>query len=122
MSDGTIDLTNLVDKMKATFVLAGREYLIAQALSIPGLGPFAAWVIKNILSAVVDWGLTKLTDWPYMQAFFWNTALRKGAQAQDYVDAVNAKESLPPTATDEEFENAERLELELFDRFVRVTN
>lgn len=122
MSDGTIDLTNLVDKMKATFILAGKQFIIAEALAIPGLGPFAVWVIKNILDSAIEWALTKLSNWPYMQAFFWNTAIRKASQADDYIDKINYRESLPTIASDDEYEKAERAELEAFDRFVRVTN
>lgn len=122
MSDGTIDLTDIAEKMKATFVIAGKEFLLAQALAIPGLGPFAAWAIRNLAASAIEWVLVKLSNWTYMQAFFINTAIRKASQARDYVAAVDAKDALPADATDEEFENAERLELESFDRLVRVSN
>jgi len=122
MSDGTIDLTEVVEKMKSTFVVAGKSYLVNAALAIPGVGPVAAWFIKVLFGPAIEWVLEKLTNWTAMQAFFLNTAIRKGAQASDYVLAVAAKEALPPTATDDEYERAEQNEILAFDRFVSIAN
>lgn len=120
--DGTIDITNIVSAMKDTFVLSGKDYILALALAVPGIGPVAAWFIKVFLGPFISWALRKLSDWAVMQAFFMNTAIRKASQAIDYETAVNAKNNLPPTATDAEYERAERAEILAFNNFVRVTN
>lgn len=122
IENGTIDITDVVEKMKETFVLAAKQFLVNSALAIPGIGAIAAWFIKVLASEAIEWGLRKLSNWSVMQAFFLNTAIRKGAQAADYVKTVAAKESLPPTATDEDYYAAEQAEILAFDRFVSLTN
>ncbi len=44
--------------------------------------------------------------------------MRKSSQAKDYIDAVNSKLELPDTATDAEYERAERHEIDAFNSFV----
>lgn len=117
-----IDITDLVEKARSTFVIAAKEFIMAQALAIPGLGAFVYWLIRNFLGPILDWALTSLSNWDVMQAFFMNTALRKASEAGDYVKTVNLKDSLPDTATDEEYERAEQNEISAFNAFVRVTN
>lgn len=103
-------------------MLLAKNYLIGLALAIPGLGPFVYWLIKTFAGTVLDWILNALTKWEVMQAFFLNTAIRKASQAQDYVDMVNKKNSLPENATDAEYEKAEAAEIAAFTAFVSVTN
>jgi hypothetical protein len=56
-----------------------------------------------------------------MLAFFGNTAIRKASQAKDFTDAAHRKDSLPPTATDAEYEAAEQEEMIAFRNLVMVT-
>ncbi len=119
---GTIDITNLVENLRSTFVTLAKNYLMALALAIPGLGWFALWLEKIFLSPLLQWILDKLTLWEVMQAFFLNTAIRKASQAADYVDSINFKNNLPTTATDEEYENAEAAEMHSFYNFVLLVN
>jgi hypothetical protein len=118
--NGIIDLTNVVEKMRSTFVLAAKEYLMGLLMAIPGLGPFAMWFARVLGGRFIDWVLGRLSEWSVMQAFFMNTAIRKGTQAASYVKKVDAKEQLPLTATDEEYEKAERDELAAFDVLVSL--
>lgn len=119
---GTIDITNVVTNMQSTFITLGSKYLMSLALAVPGVGPILAWFGNALLAPFINWVLTKLTEWTVMQAFFMNTAIRKASQAIDYNDSVKYKLSLPPTATDEEYANAEAAEMHSFYNFVMVTN
>lgn len=120
--DGTIDITNLVETMKATFVTAGKDYLMGLVLAIPGIGSIASWFIKVLFGDAITWLLNQLTGWAVLEAFFINTAIRKASQAGDYVAAVAAKNNLPPTASDDDYEKMERAEMVAFSDFVRITN
>lgn len=115
-----IDITDTVEKMKTTFILSAQEYLIALALTY--VGPFGAWLVKALVRPFLGWVLGRLVEWPLMQAFFLNTAIRKGSQAVDYVEAVDRKHKLPPTASEVEYANAEMEELRTFRDFVLVSN
>lgn len=122
LNDGTIDITDTVEKMKETWVLAEKEALMAAILAIPGLGWIAFPIAKVLLGAAVHWTLTFLSNSGLMIAFFTNTVLRKASQAKDFTDAYSNKMNLPPTATDEEYEKAERIQIDKFNNFVRLTN
>ncbi len=116
-----IDVTDLVEMTRSTFVIMAKSYLMGLALAIPGIGPFLAWLIKTFAGYILDWVLGKLSTWVVMQAFFLNTAIRKASEAQDYVDMVNKKNSLPENVSDEEYEKAELAEIRAFTVFVSVT-
>lgn len=118
----TIDITEVVEQMRSTFVLAAKAYIMGLLLAIPGVGPFAVWFIKVFGGAFINWLLNTLSNWGVMQAFFLNTAMRKASQAIGYTDKVKAKNNLPPTATDEEYEKAELEEIQAFNNLVLVTN
>lgn len=120
--DGTIDVTNLVETMKETWIITSRELIMTSILAIPGLGIFLTWCVRAFGAQVIEWILRALADSALMLAFFGNTALRKASQAGDYVATVNHKNSLPETATDAEYEAAERMEIDAFNRFVAVTS
>lgn len=121
-SDGTIDITNIVEALRSSFVTWATAYIFGLEIATPGLEWMALPVISTLDQAVVKEILTLLTKAAVMEAFFMNTAIRKASQAQDYIDAVNAKINLPSTATFEEFTNAEKAEMDAFRNFVRVTN
>lgn len=119
---GTIDITNLVEAMKNTWVKWATTSITTAAAATP----YTFWikwpVIGTLFSLLVQLGVTFLANTAEMAAFFLNTAIRKEGQAQDYIDALNVKNSLPPTASDEEYENAEQAEMAAFRNFVMVTN
>lgn len=117
----SIDITNLVEAMRASFVLAAKAEIMALALAIPGVGPATAWIINHFFSPLLNWVLTKVSQLALMQAFFLNTAVRKAGQAGDYVAALNAKKALPPTVTEDEYEKYELAEISAFNEFVGVT-
>lgn len=118
---GVIDVTDLVEKARLTFVKWGVEYLFGLAMAQPGMG----WINWPIIRGIVEFALNGLLDLlsksTIMGAFFLNTAIRKASQANDYLDAVKAVDSLPKDATDEEYEKAERAEIDAFAKFVVVT-
>lgn len=120
-TDGTIDITDTVEKMRGTFVTWSIDYLYAAILSVPGLGWLGGFVFKLILNKILDWALTKLSESVVMGAFFENTIVRKNSQAHDYVQAIKFKNNLSPEVGDDEYEKAERAEIAAFDAFVSVT-
>ena len=119
--NGTVDITNVVTTMQSTFVTLATTFLTTAILATgPGaaIWPFVSWFAKPLMK----WVLNTLAGWAVLQAFFMNTAIRKNAQALDYVNAVAAKGNLPPTATDAEYKAAEVAEMQAFTNFVMVTN
>jgi hypothetical protein len=119
-STGTIDITNLVEIMKNTFVKLMSDYVVQVAvgafapLGWPVLGPVFSFIVGKIVGAIANAA--------EMAAFFTNTAIRKASQAADYIDAVNAKNSLPSWTTDAQYEEAEKAEMQAFRNFVLLTN
>lgn len=121
-TDGTIDITNAVAAAQSSFVTAAETYLTGLILAVPGLGWLAYPIISALFGSALKWVLNKLSEWAVMQAFFLNTTMRKASQAQDLIDALNAKNNLPPTATDDEYAKAEQAQILAFNNFVVFTN
>jgi hypothetical protein len=123
-NDGTIDITNFVEWMRATFVLSTVTGLLADLVTVPGIGPtIAAIPIFNaVAKKIIEWAVTKVANRAEMTAFFMNTAIRKAWQAGDYTEAVKRKNALPEDVDDETWEKAELLEIQTFSNFVAATN
>lgn len=120
---GTVDITNLVDSLKSSFITWGDKMAYAELLTVPYAGAFFALPIFSSLAKYgINWVVSFLANSAILAAFFLNTAIRKASQAQDYVDAVTEKNKLPSTATDSEYEHAEQIEMAAFRNFVLVTN
>lgn len=122
-SDGTIDITNLVESLRQTWVTYMVGVTMGAEASIPGLQwavttPIISSLDKDALQLIFDF-VSKQAE---MMGFFGNTAIRKASQAKDYTDAVAFKNGLPSTATDQEYADAEAAELVAFKNFVEVTN
>lgn len=120
---GIIDVTNVVENMRSTFVTWAVSYLVTEASVIPYLGvvvnmPILRWIFKDGLTFF----LNLLTKSEVMLAFFLNTAVRKASQAEDYTKAVAYKISLPPSATDADYAEAEQDEIAAFNSFVVLGN
>ncbi len=119
---GTVDITNLVEQLRTSFVSWGTKFIITTA----GVVPWLSWLNLPVIKEMFEFLLTKILDalskGLEMQGFFLNTAIRKAGQAKDFVDAVNAKTALPTSATKEEYENAEKLQMAAFGNLVRITN
>jgi hypothetical protein len=118
----TVDITNVVEKLRETFVTWAVGYIYGLEVGIPGMGWVALPILSSLDKAAIKEILNILTRSAVMEAFFLNTAVRKADQARDYVDAVTAKLSLPNTATQEEYKNAENAEMDAFRNFVSFTN
>lgn len=119
---GTIDITNVVEKLRQSFVNWGVAYVYGLEVAMPGLEWVALPVISELDKTAIQAILDLISKSVIMEAFFINTTIRKASQAQDYVSAVDAKNSLPPTATKDEYEAAEKAEMSAFRNFVLITN
>ncbi len=119
---GTIDITDLVEKTRSSFVSWAVLYLYGLETAIPGMEWVALPILKDIDQEILKTLLDMLSKSAVMLAFFTNTAIRKASQAKDFTDAVHAKDSLPPTATQEEYARAEQAQMVAFRNFVMVSN
>lgn len=121
MSD-TIDITNLVSSIQSTFVTIATNLVMTAVIAVPGLQWLNLPIIRSIVKASIGWIIGVLANDAMLGAFFLNTAVKSASQAQDYVNAVNAKNNLPQTANKEEYAKAEQAEISAFNSFVRLTN
>lgn len=116
----TIDVTDLVKKLQNTWVTWATVTVITAAKAVPWLSWTSLPVISVIFEMIVKQILTVVAGALEMQGFFINTAIRKASEAHDYVFAVALKDSLLPTATNEEYERAEQKEMLTFRNLVLV--
>jgi hypothetical protein len=121
-SPGTVDVTNLVATLQSTFVNWATAYVVAQTIAIPYLSWIAMPFVNYIYKSLVGWLLGILSRSTVMMAFFMNTAIKKASQAQDYLDAVNAKNSLPNTVTQAQYKQYEQNEISAFNSLVSLTS
>lgn len=119
---GTIDITGVVTNLQSTFVTWAVAYIYGLEIAVPGLTWVALPIVSQLDQAALKAILNMLSQSVLMEAFFLNTAIRKASQAQDYVDAVTAKTSLPPTASQDEYAKAEAAECAAFRNFVMLGN
>jgi len=120
---GTIDITNTVESLKSSFITYATKIIMGAEATVPEL----AWMVTTpIVSSLDEFAIkevvTVLANSVIMLAFFENTAIRKASQAEDFVAIVTAKNSLPSTASQEDFDNAEKNQMVAFRNFVMVTN
>lgn len=118
---GVIDITDLVESMRSTFVSWAVKTSHAALIATPAFSWLGLPIVSSIYSTVATKALDVISKAGTMQAFFINTAIRKPAQAQDYIDALTKKASLADTATDAEYMEAEKNEINAFNSFVRLT-
>lgn len=118
----SIDITDLVEKARSSFVTWGVAYIFGAEVAIPGLEWVADPIISTIDKELIRIVLNAISSSIVMEAFFLNTVVKKASQAQDYVDAVNAKLNLPPSATEAEVLKAEQNEVAAFRNFVVLTS
>jgi len=118
----TIDITDLVEKLRSSFVEWGVTFILAAISAVP----YLQWLKLPVIRQLFRWILTKLlkiiSHAIEMQAFFLNTAIRKSGQAHDFTSAVNALNNLPPTATEEEYAAYEQKRMDAFRNFVLMVN
>lgn len=121
MPSNVIDITDLVEKTRSTFVDWAVLYIFGLEVAVPGLEWVSLPVIKEVDQEIIKLILDALTKSAVMGAFFLNTAIRKASQAQDFVDAVNAIEKLPKDVSQDDFEKARRRQMSAFANFVVLT-
>jgi len=117
---GTVDITNLVNAMQSTFTTWGTNTVFAGLIAVPGLSFLGLPIISSILKAGITWALNYLSNDAILYTFFFNTAIKNASNAADYLTAVNAKNSLPDTATDAEYLEAEQNEMASFKSLVVI--
>lgn len=123
LATSTIDITDTVEKMRSAFVDWAVAFIYAEELAIPGLGPIIALpIIGDIDRLIIRMIVESLSKHVVMEAFFMNTAIRKAAQAGDFVDAANALGSAPKDISDDEYKKLEQARADAFRNFVMVTN
>lgn len=94
-----------------------------EVVAIPELGPWLAIpVIATIDREILRLILNPLSRGVVMQAFFLNTAIRKAAQAKDFIEATDALYSLPEGTSDADYLAAEKARMLAFAGFVSLTN
>lgn len=116
----SIDITNLVENLRSSFVTWATAYIYGLEITVPGLEWVALPGLNIIDKAIITAILNLLTKSAVMEAFFLNTAVKKASQAEDYISAVVAKESLPLDASMEDYANAEAREISAFRTFVML--
>ena len=122
MSDtGTVDITSAVGVLQSEFVNWATAAIYGEEVATPALSWVALPVISELDQELIKAVLTALANFEVMQAFFLNTALKKASQAQDFVDTITKLNSLPPTATSEEYASAEKARIAAFTAFVTIT-
>lgn len=121
---GTVDITNLADSLKSAFVTFNTNLVMTAIAAIPyGIGAILSLpVIRTFVSLAVQFIVSAIANSIEMMGFFLNTAIRKASQAQDFVSAVDAKNKLPPNASEAQYEIAEQAQMAAFSNFVRVSN
>lgn len=118
----TVDVTNLVEKMRESFVTWAVDYAFIMETATPGLSWVSAPIISTLNKALLRYFMNMLTKTTVMSAFFLNTAITKSVQSKDYLAAIQTRMDLPSTCTDEEYANAERNEIEAFRHLVLLTD
>lgn len=119
---GTVDITNVVEAVRSSFVTFAVSFVLAAAATTPWLAWTRLPVISQAFSASLKWVMGTLSESAVMEAFFLNTTIRKQGQAHEFIDAVDALASLPKTASREEYANAEAHRMAAFRNFVMLTN
>lgn len=119
--NGVVDITDLVERLRQSFVSWGTKFVIISAASVPWLAFLSLPVIRELFEFILTQIIDALSKGLEMEAFFFNTAIRKASQARDFIEAVEAKNALPPTASKEEYESAEKRQMAAFRNFVIVT-
>jgi hypothetical protein len=119
---GTIDITNVVESLRTAWVSWAVAYVFGLEVAIPGMAWVALPVISNIDRELLKLAFDFVSKSAEMQVFFLNTAVRKASQAKDFTDTVAKKNALPPSATDQEYADAEKAEILAFRNFVSLSN
>lgn len=118
----TIDITNTVESLRSVFVDWAVGYVYGTELALPGMEWVSLPIISDIDKELIRLVLDSVSKSTVMQGFFLNTALRKSSQAQDFVNAVTARTSLPPTTSEADYAKAEQAQMAAFRSFVVLGN
>jgi len=117
-----IDITDLVEKSRTTFVDWAVAYMYGEEIVIPGLAWVALPVISDIDKEVLRLIVDELSKSVVMLGFFANTAIRKADQSQNFLEAEEALRNLPAGITSEGVRKLEAAKIAAFAAFVSVAN
>lgn len=117
---GTIDITNLVDDLRETWVKWAVAFLYGEEIALPGMQWVALPLISDIDREVITLAMEALSKSALMLAEFTNNAVRKASQAQDFTNAKSALANMDPN--DPNYATAEQNEMAAFRNFVMLTN
>jgi hypothetical protein len=117
---GVVDITNLAEAIRQGFVSAGSHWLTGKLIIA---FPFAAWFIKSFFAQnAIKWVMDKISEAPFMGAYFVNTAIRKHAQADAFLEAVNAVRTAKEDISDEAYKELELEKIRRFNHLVVLSN
>lgn len=97
-------------------------YVYGLETAIPGMSWVAIPIISDVDQEIIRLVVDALSKSEVMMAFFMNTVLRKATQSDEFVKAVELRNSLPEGVSDEEYKKAEAAQMDAFRNFVVLSN
>jgi hypothetical protein len=117
-----VDVTDLVEKTRSSFVTWGVDFLMTAMVAVPYLGPISKLpIISSIFKMALTFALSKMSESAVMGAFFMNTVLRKATDAGAFVQAADALANLPKDVSDADYAKAEQAQISAFNDFVTLS-
>ncbi len=117
---GVIDITEFIELLRSTFVLAATSFIKAYITTTPFAWLTTLPIISTLFSKALNWIMNTLSTAAFMQTFFLNTAIRKNGQANDFINAIKLKDELPKDVSDEVYARYERNQIIAFNSLVRL--
>lgn len=116
-----IDITDLVEKTRSSFVDWAVLYVYGIEVAIPGMEWVGLPIVKDIDQEVLRLIIDGLSKSLVMGAFFMNTVMKKATDADDFIAAVAAIQNLPKDVSDEDFKKYRLAQMDAFRNFVALT-
>lgn len=104
----------------AFVVIGGKAALTALTAALPGI--MANAVAQYIASHIIDYILVAVSDAAEMQVFFIYIDVRTSKQGQDFFSAAKENRDIQKTGTPEEKAHAEKVLIDKFRAFAKLTN
>ena len=113
-----VDVTATVQALGDSFISWGTKYILTNLISVPAFSWLGLPIIKSLAEAAIRGVLIVLVRSVVMEAFFMSTAVRTNLKTSLYLAAVNKKRALTGAASEQEYLNAERIEIDYFRELV----
>lgn len=115
----TVDVEDFAQAVKSSLI----RYLLKVVSGLPQVKPVIALpVIGPIFLKIVEWILSLAVGQAGLAAFIINTKVFTGAQARDYMDALDKINKAPDDISDAEWAKLEGKANEAFYRLVHFTS